>query len=125
MLIFMGTASFAQEMPRKTILPEKKVKIRAIPRDGFSARKDVDSNVVVPYADVREEDVYYSKRIWREVDLADTVLVKCYLINGSKYSISEQGLVNADVQSTGNGLNAQDCLAIQKYALKMIDKLPV
>ena len=60
-----------------------------------------------------------------EVDLADTVLVKCYLINGSKYSISEQGLVNADVQSTGNGLNAQDCLAIQKYALKMIDKLPV
>ncbi|MBR6670306.1 MAG: cellulose 1,4-beta-cellobiosidase [Ruminococcus sp.] len=60
-----------------------------------------------------------------EVDLADTVLVKCYLINGSKYSISEQGLVNADVQSTGNGLNAQDCLAIQEYALKMIDKLPV
>jgi gliding motility associated protien GldN len=50
-----------------------KKKIKTPPRDGFTARKDIDSNVMVPYADVREEDVYYSKRIWRELDLRDTV----------------------------------------------------
>ena len=84
MLLFIGTASFAQELPRTTILPQKKQKIRSIPRDGFSARRDVDSNVVVPYSDVREEDVYYSKRIWREVDLADTANS---VLNNDRYKL--------------------------------------
>lgn len=84
MLLFIGTTSFAQDMPRKSILPEKKMKIRAAPRDGFSARTDVDSNVVVPYADVREEDVYYSKRIWREMDLADTANS---VLNNDRYKL--------------------------------------
>lgn len=52
---------------------QKKAKIKTPPRDGFSVRKDIDSNVMVPYADVREEDVYYAKRVWREIDLRDTV----------------------------------------------------
>lgn len=51
----------------------KKTKIKTPPKDGFSVRMDIDSNVMVPYADVREEDVYYSKRIWREIDLRDTI----------------------------------------------------
>lgn len=55
------------------------------------------------------------------VDIADVVILKCYLINSNNYSISEQGKVNADVNNRGNGLNAQDSLAILKYALKLID----
>lgn len=51
----------------------KKMKIKTPPRDGFTARRDIDSNVMVPYPDVREEDVYYSKRVWREIDLRDTI----------------------------------------------------
>ncbi|MGY0039976.1 type IX secretion system ring subunit PorN/GldN [Pedobacter sp. NJ-S-72] len=52
----------------------KKSKIKTPPKDGFFfARKDVDSSVMVPYADVREEDVFYSKRVWREIDLRDTI----------------------------------------------------
>lgn len=51
----------------------KKTKIKTPPKDGFSVRTDIDSNVMVPYADVREEDVYYSKRVWREIDLRDTI----------------------------------------------------
>ncbi|MBR6669454.1 MAG: dockerin type I repeat-containing protein [Ruminococcus sp.] len=54
------------------------------------------------------------------VDIADVVILKCYLINSNNYSISEQGKVNADVNNRGNGLNAQDSLAILKYALKLI-----
>lgn len=51
----------------------KKTKIKTPPKDGFSVRMDIDSNVMVPYADVREEDVFYSKRVWREIDLRDTI----------------------------------------------------
>lgn len=59
------------------------------------------------------------------VDVADTVLVKCYLINAERYSMTKQGSANADVQGESNGINIQDAVAIQKYVLKLIDKLPV
>ena len=55
------------------------------------------------------------------VDVADVVIVKCYLINSSNYSISKQGVVNVDVHESGNGINIQDVLAIQKKVLKIID----
>ncbi len=50
-----------------------KKKLKVPPKDGFYARKDIDSTAMVPLADVREEDVFYAKRIWREIDLRDTV----------------------------------------------------
>lgn len=55
----------------KKLTAKKKLKVP--PKDGFYARKDIDSTVMVPLADVREEDVFYAKRIWREIDLRDTV----------------------------------------------------
>lgn len=93
-LLLLCSASFAQRTKKKTAkkvvkpvatapvvakpvvadtVAKVKKKIKTPPRDGFTARKDIDSNVMVPYADVREEDVFYSKRIWRELDLRDTV----------------------------------------------------
>ena len=53
-------------------------------------------------------------------DIADVVLAKCYLINPKAYSITEQGLANADVIGSGNGLEIQDVVAIQKLVLKLI-----
>ncbi|GGI27809.1 hypothetical protein GCM10008119_29510 [Pedobacter mendelii] len=55
----------------KKVTVKKKLKVP--PKDGFYARKDIDSTEMVPLADVREEDVFYAKRIWREIDLRDTV----------------------------------------------------
>ena len=52
-------------------------------------------------------------------------MVKCYLINNKKYTISEQGIKNADVQNAGGGINAQDAVAIQKYVLHAIKELPI
>jgi gliding motility associated protien GldN len=73
-LLFIGTASFAQTPVTPVAAPTlKKTKIKTPPKDGFYARKDVDSSVMVPQADVREEDVFYSKRVWREIDLRDTI----------------------------------------------------
>lgn len=60
-----------------------------------------------------------------KVDISDAVLVKCYLINSKKYSLTESGLSNADVQGTGNGVNAQDAVVIQKRVLGLIKTLPV
>ncbi len=59
------------------------------------------------------------------VDIADAVLLKCYLINGTKYTLSDEGAKNADVFETGSGLNVQDALAIQKYVLKLETELPI
>ncbi len=59
------------------------------------------------------------------VDISDAVLIKCFLRNSKKYSLSAQGKKNADVQGNGNGINAQDAVAIQKYILKQIKALPV
>ena len=57
----------------------------------------------------------------KEVDVADVVAVKCHLINPKSFALSEQGKVNADVQATGNDINSQDVLAIQKYVIHMIE----
>jgi gliding motility associated protien GldN len=62
----------APPVPVDTV-KKAKVKIKTPPKDGFSVRMDIDSNVMVPFADVRDEDVYYSKRVWRELDLRDTI----------------------------------------------------
>lgn len=73
-IMLLCGASFAQtSTDTVSVGTAKKSKIKTPPKDGYSVRKDVDSNVLVPYADVREEDVFYSKRIWREIDLRDTI----------------------------------------------------
>lgn len=59
------------------------------------------------------------------VDISDAVLIKCYLIDSNKYPISKQGIVNADVQGNGNGINAQDAVSVQKKVLGIINSLPV
>lgn len=74
--LLLSIGSFAQvtttTAPVETV-NKSKIKIKTPPKDGYSVRTDVDSNVMVPYADVREEDVFYAKRIWREIDLRDTI----------------------------------------------------
>lgn len=76
--------------------------------------------------------------LWGDADcdsrvyLNDAVLVMqaignpdAYGVNGSDAShITEQGKLNADVNEAGNGLTNLDALAIQKYLLGMISKLP-
>ena len=57
------------------------------------------------------------------VDVADVVLVKCYLINAENYSMTKQGTANADVDGK-TGVTAGDALSIQRLDAKLIDKLP-
>jgi len=74
-LLFATGVVVAQNVtpPPADVNRPRPAKIKTPPKDGFSVRKDVDSNVLVPYAALREEDVFYSKRIRREIDLRDTI----------------------------------------------------
>ncbi|MFM6975700.1 MAG: gliding motility protein GldN [Sphingobacteriaceae bacterium] len=41
------------------------------PQDGYFKKSNVINAKVIPYAPVREADIIFSKRIWREIDLRD------------------------------------------------------
>lgn len=41
------------------------------PIDGYVAKTDIENRRVIPYASVRQTDVAYSKRVWREIDLRE------------------------------------------------------
>lgn len=58
------------------------------------------------------------------VDIADAVAVAAYVGDAEKNTLTEQGIINADVQATGNGLNAGDTLAIQQYLARVVEELP-
>ncbi|MCQ2460152.1 MAG: glycoside hydrolase, partial [Ruminococcus sp.] len=68
-----------------------------------------------------------------EVEMSDAVLIMQKIANPTKYGvdgtdenrITEQGLINADCAGGGDGVTNLDALTIQKYMLKLVDKLPV
>jgi gliding motility associated protien GldN len=49
----------------------KKVKPFERPLDGYYKKANILSARVTPYANLREADVVYSKRVWREIDLRE------------------------------------------------------
>lgn len=51
----------------KTVVPKKKNP----KKDGFIFREESVADTVVPYSVVNKEDVYFTKRVWREIDLRD------------------------------------------------------
>ena len=67
------------------------------------------------------------------VDLGDAVLIMQSIANPDKYGekgtapehITAEGKKNSDVTGNGDGVTSADALAIQKFMLKLIDKLPV
>ena len=79
-----------------------------------------------------ETVMYGDANMDKTVDLSDVVLIMQALANPGKYGtkgtdkshITEQGAANADVEG-GNGLTANDALAIQKYLLGSVSSLPV
>ena len=53
--------------------------------------------------------------------LADAVAILQYLANADEYKIYDDCIVSADVVGNGDGINAEDALAIQLYILNVID----
>ena len=85
-----------------------------------------DTTTITVTTPVTPVDVNYGDaNCDKKVDISDVVLLKSWLLNSEKYSVSKEGLNNADVQDVGNGVNNNDIVAIQQFSLKLIDKLPV
>lgn len=59
------------------------------------------------------------------VDVADVVAVASYVGNSESNHLDSQGMINADVHNTGNGITADDALSIQQYLAKIITELPI
>ncbi|MGN0677819.1 MAG: cohesin domain-containing protein [Ruminococcus sp.] len=57
------------------------------------------------------------------VDIADVVAIASYVSDSVKNSLESQGMINADVQGEGNGINANDALAVQQYLANIITEL--
>ena len=59
------------------------------------------------------------------VDIADAVAVASYVGDSKLNALESQGLINADVQGDGNGVNANDALMIQQYLAGIISELSI
>ena len=59
------------------------------------------------------------------VDIADAVAVASYVGDSKLNALESQGLINADVQGDGNGVNANDALMIQQYLAGIISELTI
>lgn len=66
--VLFTVVAFAQvPVPAGSPVPKKK----APKQDGFIYKETTEADTVVPYAKVSREDVVYTKRVWREIDLRD------------------------------------------------------
>lgn len=59
------------------------------------------------------------------IDIADVVAVASYVSDSQKNALSGQGIINADVHANGDGISANDALAVQQYLANTITALPV
>ena len=77
---------------------------------------DLNTPSDVLYGDANGDD---------SVDVADVVAVAAYVGSPAENKLLEKGLANADVQGNGDGITANDALAIQQYLANIIKSLPV
>ena len=96
-----------------------------VPKTTTPKTTTTTTTVTTTTAKIQEELNYGDANCDTIVDISDVVLLKSWLINSEKYSVSEKGLANSDVQGKNNGINGNDIVAIQQYALKLINSLPV
>ncbi len=76
--------------------------------------------IVPPVDDVLWGDANCDGR----VTIADSTAILQHLGNEDKYHLSDQGMINGDVNLNGNGITTDDALAIQMVDAKLLTKLP-
>lgn len=78
-----------------------------------------------PTGSTSADILYGDANLDGSVDIADAVAVASYVGDSKANALKAQGLVNADVQGNGNGVNASDALTIQQYIAGVLKELPV
>jgi gliding motility associated protien GldN len=87
------------------------------PLDGYYKKSNVLSARVTPYANLRESDVMFSKRVWREIDVRDKVNTifaspKSRLITILTDAIQAGELTAYDASSTKDDVNGDEFSAV-------------
>jgi hypothetical protein len=73
--------------------------------------------------EILKPTIYGDSNCDGKISIADAAAIFQCLVNPDKYSLSEQGSINADVDGN-SGITASDALEILKYDAKMIEHLP-
>lgn len=92
--------------------------------EGSEAQRYAEETGIKFEAVGKEKIAYGDSNCDGSVNLADAVIIMQYLANPVKYGIADQGLINADVNRTGDGVTSGDAFTIQQYVLGIIDSLP-
>lgn len=71
LILVTGALQLMAQAPNLT--NDIKPKSAEKPVDGYYQKTNILSARVAPYANLRESDVMYSKRVWREIDVRDKV----------------------------------------------------
>jgi len=103
------------------------------PLDGYYKKSNIEHNRVTPYANLRESDVVYSKRVWEEIDLREKVNAylgspKSRLIDVLMDAIAAGELTAYDPLPTKNDPNGDSFatpLTADKARAKMADSAVV
>ena len=123
-----------------TVPVSEGVSIKAVYKEGgapaqttVATTKPVQTTTVTPVSVSTNVTINYGdSNCDGEVSLADAVLIMQSIANPSSFGvkgtntnrITDQGVKNSDVAGNNDGVTNNDALAIQKYCLKLIDKLP-
>lgn len=92
--------------------------------EGSEAQRYAEETGIRFEAVGKEKIAYGDSNCDGSVNLADAVIIMQYLANPVKYGITDQGLINADVNTAGDGVTSGDAFTIQQYVLGIIDSLP-
>ncbi len=76
-------------------------------------------------AEIESKTVYGDANCDGKVEIADATMILQFLTNKDEYQLSKQGMINADCCNTGDGVTAQDALALQMLDAGEIESLPV
>jgi gliding motility associated protien GldN len=117
LILIAGTLRLSAQAPNLDNSTKPKATER--PLDGFYKKTNVLSARVSPYAGLRESDVMFSKRVWREIDLRDKVNMifaspKSRLITILTDAIQAGELTAYDASSTKNDVNGDEFSTVLK-----------
>lgn len=109
---FLGTNYQDHDELKKIYQSDYCITLDELPADLYKSGSEPSS---------QNEDVLYGDaNCDGTVDISDAVLIMQYLANPDKYSISKQGLANADTVDNGKGLTSVDALAVQMVEAKTL-----
>lgn len=110
-ILIAGTLSVSAQTPN--LNNATKPKPAEKPLDGYYQSTNILSAKVAPYASLRESDVMFSKRVWREIDLRDKMNMifaspKARLITILTDAIEAGELTAYDASSTKDDVNGDE-----------------